>query len=51
MKNKNETPIRGVLGYYSLSKKDSPIQTDPLGSYTGRSKDPYEKPVQDADDL
>lgn len=24
---------------------------DPLGSYTGVSKDKYEKPVQDADDL
>lgn len=27
------------------------IVTDPNGSYTGRPKDPYEKPVQDADDL
>ena len=27
------------------------IDTDPKGSYTGRTKDPYEKPVQDADDL
>lgn len=25
--------------------------TDPLGSWTGVPKDPYEKPVQDADDL
>lgn len=24
---------------------------DPFGSYTGRGEDPYEKPVQDADDL
>lgn len=24
---------------------------DPLGSYTGSGKDPFEKPVQDADDL
>ena len=32
-------------------KKEIPIQTDPNGSYTGRPKDPYEKPVQDADDL
>lgn len=29
----------------------APIVTDPNGSYTGRSKDPFEKPVQDADDL
>ena len=28
-----------------------PIVTDPNGSYTGRGKEPYEKPVQDADDL
>ena len=25
--------------------------TDPQGSYTGVPRDPYEKPVQDADDL
>lgn len=29
----------------------APIVTDPNGSYTGRAKDPYEKPIQDADDL
>jgi len=27
------------------------VNTDPFGSYTGRGNDPYEKPVQDADDL
>ena len=27
------------------------ISVDPFGSYTGRGNDPYEKPVQDADDL
>jgi hypothetical protein len=27
------------------------IQTDPFASYTGRGENPYEKPVQDADDL
>ena len=27
------------------------IVTDPNGSYTGRPKDPEEKPIQDADDL
>lgn len=32
-------------------KKEPPIFTDPMGSYTGRAADPYEKPVQDADDL
>lgn len=32
-------------------KDKKQIQTDPNGSYTGRAEDPYEKPVQDADDL
>ena len=32
-------------------KKTEKIITDPFGSYTGRGVDPYEKPVQDADDL
>lgn len=32
-------------------KEKKKINTDPLGSYTGRAEDPYEKPVQDADDL
>jgi hypothetical protein len=31
--------------------KDKEIITDPDGSYTGRGVDPFEKPVQDADDL
>ena len=30
---------------------DNKIITDPQGSYTGRPADPYEIPVQDADDL
>jgi hypothetical protein len=29
----------------------SSFSIDPLGSYTGRSKDEGEKPVQDGDDL
>lgn len=32
-------------------KDKKKIVTDPFGSYTGRPIDPYEKPVQDADDL
>jgi len=28
-----------------------PGNKDPLGSYTGVAMDPFEKPVQDADDL
>lgn len=31
--------------------KEKKIVTDPNGSYTGRGNHPYEKPVQDADDL
>lgn len=31
--------------------KKKKIDTDPFGSYTGRADDPFEKPVQDADDL
>ena len=27
------------------------IVADPFGSYTGLVRDPYDKPVQDADDL
>lgn len=34
-----------------LGLKEMWIASDVLGSYTGRSKDPYEVPVQDADDL
>lgn len=51
MKEKKDAAVRGVSGYYTLYKQEPPIQTDPMGSYTGRTKDPYEKPVQDADDL
>ena len=29
----------------------SSIRSDPNGSYTGKGEDPYEKPVQDQDDL
>lgn len=32
-------------------KKEEKIVTDPFGSYTGRPKDPEDRPIQDADDL
>ncbi len=32
-------------------KREEIIVADPFGSYTGLVKNPYEKPVQDADDL
>lgn len=34
-----------------LNAQDNDIQTDPLGSWTGVPENPYEKPIQDADDL
>ncbi len=34
-----------------LDLADSSIKTDPLGMWTGVPDNPYEKPVQDADDL
>ena len=40
-----------VSGGVIMKKKEEIIVTDPFGSYTGLVKDPYEKPVQDADDL
>ena len=36
-----------AMGYVGLEE----IRSDVQGSYTGRSEDPYEIPVQDADDL
>lgn len=35
----------------AIAAAPAPIVTDPNGSYTGRARDPYEKPIQDADDL
>lgn len=32
-------------------KENFKSNTDPQGSYTGKCKDAYEKPIQDADDL
>ena len=34
-----------------MKDKEKKINVDPNGSYTGRPEDPYEKPVQDMDDL
>ena len=41
-----------VLASDSLlgTEKEHPV-SDPLGSYTGVPQNPYEVPVQDADDL
>lgn len=50
MKKKPKAPIKcpdTAMGMVGLEM----IKTDPFGSYTGRAEDPYEIPVQDADDL
>ena len=44
MKKKIEYPVPMVA-------MEGKIEVDPLGSYTGQPEDPYEIPVQDADDL
>ena len=40
-----------LFGGDCMKKDEKKIVTDPFGSYTGISQNPYEKPVQDADDL
>ena len=35
----------------NFSEDQMRIDTDPYGSYTGVPNDPYDEPVQDADDL
>ena len=37
--------------YAKMSEDQDRINTDPQGSYTGVPDDPYDKPIQDADDL
>ena len=43
--------FRGKLNRGEPMKKEEKIITDPFGSYTGLTREPDEKPVQDADDL
>ena len=40
-----------ITGEWRIAPGGYYINTDPFGSYTGRPKDPDDKPVQDADDL
>ena len=45
-------PEKGEITMKENKKKcTEKIETDPLGSYTGRPADPKDAPVQDADDL
>ena len=39
------------MSIFKKKKKKFQIKTDPLGSYTGVPENPYETPIQDADDL
>lgn len=48
--NSKNTPRR-VNFYVNMSEDRERINTDPQGSYTGVPDDPYDKPIQDADDL
>ena len=49
---KNDKTIRKLdPDAYKNRAVPKSIDTDPFGSYTGVANDPYDKPVQDADDL
>lgn len=49
-KNNKNTPYRVKKSAEMSTAKDR-IDTDPYGSYTGVPDDPFDVPVQDADDL
>ena len=44
-KNKKNPLPEGPMNYYGI------FRGDPMGSYTGLPTEPFEEPVQDADDL
>ena len=49
---KDAVNLRETKGFTPDFSTDGGINTDPFGSWTGVSADdPYEKPIQDADDL
>ncbi len=51
-KERNEQKHRARVEFSMKSESiDHRIDTDPYGSYTGVPDDPYDMPVQDADDL
>jgi hypothetical protein len=59
MKNKTEKKYLKTENSSAMNKAKTQLQTydheiitDPFGSYTGvPTEDPYDKPIQDADDL
>lgn len=48
-KKKTDIPKDMIRSQNLFLPRDFPM--DPLGSYTGQPMDPFEQPVQDADDL
>lgn len=50
MKNKKKT-MEKALELVRSYTDETTNKIDPFGSYTGKCEDPYEQPVQDADDL
>ena len=50
-KRRKTEPVKDIFPQSGLMNQINIPITDPLGSYTGRPADPYETPVQDADDL
>ena len=52
MKIRKQRKFRRAQSHSNLSTSENLRSLyDPNGSYTGRGNHPYEKPVQDADDL
>ena len=57
MKNENKSSQKKQKGVgrvdfsMKMSEDQERIDTDPYGSYTGVPNDPYDEPIQDADDL
>ena len=51
MKEKKERPWIAPLPLGPENLNNGMIRTDPFGSYTGRPRDPEDRPIQDADDL
>lgn len=51
-KMQNKQPVAtGNSDIVNAIVNQKPSKTDPNGSYTGKPLNPYEVPVQDADDL
>ena len=53
MKRKKDAQfdVSRPLSVNSENQEVAVFHGDPMGGYTGRGDDPFEKPIQDADDL